>query len=253
MAVTASDIIQDALQMLGIYGVGVTPDSADMQLGLNCLNDMMDSWSNEALTCYTILEQSAPLVPGQQSYTIGTSGGANFPITRPIRILEDPGTAYVQDANGNNYPMDVVPRDKWNLYSNRSALITSDFPTILFYDPQYPLGVINVAPFPTIAYMMFWDSYLQLTDFTNISGTVSLPPGYVLAMKTNLAIALQPYFSESQLSPIIVARALESKGNIKRSNIRENVALYDNEIVSRANVSYSPYTDSVGSSVGSRG
>lgn len=236
--------------MLGVYGVGVTPAASDIQLGLSTLNDMMDSWSNEALTCYTILEQSAPLVPGTQSYTIGPGGAFNM--TRPIKILDAPGTAYVQDSNGNNYEMEVVPRDKWNLYSNRSALITSDFPTILFYDPQFPLGVINVAPFPTIAYTMFWDSYLQLTDFTDVAISVALPPGYVLAMKTNLALALQPYYSEAQLSPIIAARALESKGNIKRSNIRPLDALYDNEIVSRANVSYNPYTDSVGSSVGSR-
>lgn len=245
---TALDIITDAFQMLGVYGIGAPVASQDAQLGLNALNDMVDSWSNESLTCFAIQEQSAPLVPGQQSYTIGPGG--NFNMTRPIRILEGPGTAYVQDANGNNYNMEVVPRDKWNYYSNRSALITSDFPTILFYDPQFPLGIINVAPFPTIAYTMFWDSNLQLTDFTTIAAAVSLPPGYVLAMKTNLAVALKPYYADAQLDPIILARAMESKGNIKRSNIRPVEALYDKEIVSRANVSYNPYTDSVGSSVG---
>jgi hypothetical protein len=247
---TASDIITDAYTMLGVYGTGSAIASADMQLGLSCLNDMLDSWSNESLTTFATLEQSAVLVPGQQSYTIGTGG--QFNMTRPIRILEGPGTAYVQDFNGNNYDMEVVPRDKWNLYSNRSALITSDFPTILFYDNQFPLGIINIAPFPTIAYTMFWDSYLQLVDFANINTAISLPPGYTLALKTNLAVALQPYFDSAQLSQVIITRALESKGNIKRSNIRPTEALYDNEIVSRANVSYSPYTDSVGSSVGSR-
>ncbi len=236
--------------MIGVYAPGETMTDADAERGLTVLNDMLDSWSNESLMCFTILEQSALLVPGVQSYTIGTGGVFNM--TRPIRILEDPGTAYVQDTNGNNYPMEVVPRDKWNLYSNRSALITSDFPTILFYDPQFPLGIINVAPFPTINYMMFWDSYLQLSDMAALSTVLSLPPGYNLALKTNLAVALQPYYSEAQLNPVIVARALESKGNIKRSNIRPVEALYDNEIVSRANVSYNPYTDSVGSSVGSR-
>lgn len=247
---TAQDVIQDTMEMIGVYAPGETMTDADAERGLTVLNDMLDSWSNESLMCFTILEQSALLVPGVQSYTIGTGGVFNM--TRPIRILEDPGTAYVQDTNGNNYPMEVVPRDKWNLYSNRSALITSDFPTILFYDPQFPLGIINVAPFPTINYMMFWDSYLQLSDMAALSTVLSLPPGYNLALKTNLAVALQPYYSEAQLNPVIVARALESKGNIKRSNIRPVEALYDNEIVSRANVSYNPYTDSVGSSVGSR-
>jgi hypothetical protein len=171
-------------------------------------------------------------------------------MTRPIRLIEGPGSAYVQDGNGNNYQMEVVPRDKWNLYANRTNVVTSNFPNILFYDPQFPLGIINVLPFPNAPYTMFWDSYLQLSDFANLQTEVSLPPGYALAIKTNLAVALKPYFDDAQLDPVVLARALESKGNIKRSNMRAVVALYDAEIVSRAGVSYNPYTDSVGSTVG---
>src|SRR5579863_8507426 len=104
--------------MLGVYGTSDTLSSGDAQLGLTTLTDMLDSWSNESLTTFATLEQSFVLVPGQQSYTIGTGGQIN--LTRPIRILEGPGSAYVQDSNGNNYPMEVVPRDKWNQYTNRS-------------------------------------------------------------------------------------------------------------------------------------
>ncbi len=247
---TALDIITGAYGLLGIYGVGSAIASQDAQLGLSVLNDMLDSWSNESLTTFATLEQSFTLVPGVQSYTIGVGGTLNM--TRPIRILEGPGTAYVQDTNGNNYPVEVVPRDKWNMYSNRSMLITSDFPTILFYDNQYPLGIINVAPFPTIAYTMFFDSYLQLADLSSLNTAISLPPGYAKALKTNLAGELHPYFADSQLSPVVIAQAFESKGNIKRSNMRDVTAVFDDAIVSRANVSYNPYTDSVGSSVGSR-
>ena len=238
---TALDIITGAYGLLGIYGVGSAIASQDAQLGLSVLNDMLDSWSNESLTTFATLEQS---------FTLGVGGTLNM--TRPIRILEGPGTAYVQDTNGNNYPVEVVPRDKWNMYSNRSMLITSDFPTILFYDNQYPLGIINVAPFPTIAYTMFFDSYLQLADLSSLNTAISLPPGYAKALKTNLAGELHPYFADSQLSPVVIAQAFESKGNIKRSNMRDVTAVFDDAIVSRANVSYNPYTDSPGSSVGSR-
>lgn len=245
---TALDIITDAYQMLGVYGTSDTLSSGDSTLGLTTLNDMLDSWSNESLTTFATLEQSFTLVPGQQSYTIGAGGQIN--LTRPIRILEGPGSAYVQDSNGNNYPMEVVPRDKWNQYTNRSSLVTSDFPSVLFYDNQYPLGTINVAPFPQTAYTCFFDSYLQLVDLANLTTSISLPPGYVLAMKTNLAVALHPYFTDQPLNPIIVARAMESKGNVKRANSRIITAVFDKEIVSRSQISYNPYTDSVGSSIG---
>jgi hypothetical protein len=245
---TIGSMCLEALQMLGQYDAQTPMTAEDGALALTVCNDMLDSWSNESLTTFTILEQSAVLVPGQQSYTIGQGG--NFNMTRPIRIIEGPGSAYVQDGNGNNYQMEVVPRDKWNLYANRSNIVQSDFPNILFYDPQFPLGVINVLPYPNAAYTMFWDSYLQLSDFANLQTEVTLPPGYALAIKTNLAVALKPYFDDAQLDPIVLARAMESKGNIKRSNMRPVVALYDAEIVSRAGVSYNPYTDTVGSVVG---
>jgi hypothetical protein len=245
----ALDIITDALQMLGVYDPGQPISDADAQTALTVLVDMQDSWSNEGLTCYTILEQSAVLVPGKQSYTIGPGG--DFNMTRPIRLIEGPGSAYIQDANGNNYGMEVVPRNKWNMYGNRSALVTSNFPDVLFYDPKFPLGVINVMPYPNLPYTMFWDSYLQLVDAAALNSAIALPPGYIDALKSNLACYLKPYFADAQLDPLIIARAARSLGNIKRSNMRPLVALYESAIVSRAGLSFNIYTDRQGSSTGS--
>lgn len=248
MTTTARDLITDALLMLGVYDTASPLTDADAEYGLRKLNQLMDMWSNMSLACYAVLEQSAPLVAGQAAYTIGPGG--NFNMVRPLSILTDPGTAYVQDANGNNYPMSVVPRDKWNLYSNRSAIITSNFPNVLFYDPQFPLGVINITPYPNMAYTMFWDSYAQLSEFATLQTALSLPPGYELAIVSNLAVLLKPAFLDGPIDPIIPVTASESLGTIKRMNTRELVAVYDSEIVSRAQVSYNPYTDSVGSVVG---
>ena len=133
-------------------------------------------------------------------------------MTRPLRILEDPGTAYVQDGNGNNYPMQVVPRDKWNTYSNRSNVVTSNFPgNVMFYDPQYPLGVINIIPFPNATYTMFWDSYLQLEEFPSLTTPVTLPPGYNAALRHNLCLELKPFFTSANLSPEILTLAMKSR------------------------------------------
>jgi len=212
---------------------------------LDLLNDLMDMWSNFNLACYAILEQSGLLVPNQSAYTIGPGG--NFNMTRPMKIIGSPGSCYVQDATGNNYDMQVVARDVWNLYTNRTNVVTSNFPNILFYDPQFPLGVINVLPFPNQPYTMFWDSYLQLSDYTSLTQVIQLPPGYKLAMWSNLAVLAKPYFLDGQMDPIIPVIATQSLGAIKRTNTRDNVAQYDAEIVARSNIQYNPYTDSVGS------
>jgi hypothetical protein len=243
-ASTAGQIVTDALLMLGAYESTSPLTDVDMQYGLRTLNRMIDSWSNYSLACYEVREQSAQLVPGQASYTIGPGG--DFNMVRPLSILTDPGTAYVQDGNGNNYLMDVVPRDKWNLFANRSSIVTSNFPNVMFYDPQFPLGIINIIPYPTLAYTMFWDSMLQLSNFSNSSQQLALPEGYELAMVSNLAVLLKPAFLDGPIDPIIPVMASTSLGNIKRTNTRDLFAIYDQEIVSRGDVSYNPYTDSVG-------
>lgn len=243
--VTAGDICSKALQMTGANGGSAIMTDADGQLMLDLLSSLMDMWSNFNLACYAILEQSAPLVPNQSAYTIGPGG--NFNMTRPLKIIGSPGSCYVQDTNGNNYDMQVVARDTWNLYTNRSDLVTSNFPNILFYDPQNPLGIINILPFPTMSYMMFWDSYLQLADYTDLNQQIDLPPGYKLAMLTNLAVLAKPFFLDGAMDPVIPVIASSSLGAIKRTNTRDNVSLYDPEIVARASLSYNIYTDSVGS------
>lgn len=244
--VTAAGLIEDAFQRIQVYAPGEWVQEADLARGLSSLNQLMDQWSNMSLACFAILEQSAPLVVGQAAYQIGI-GAPDFNMIRPLSILTDPGTAYVQDSNGNNYPVEVVPRDRWNLYSNRSSIITSNFPNVLFYDPQYPYGVINLLPYPNIVYTLFWDSNAQLADFASVSAPMSFPPGYEMAISTNLALLLAPYYPTSVVSPLLVKQAMDSLGNIKRTNQRELYALYDQEIVARGSLSYNVYTDSVGS------
>lgn len=239
---TAEGCIQESLEMLGVYAPGETMTAADSSRGLTVLNDMLDSWSNESLSCFAVAQQSLTLVPGQPSYTIGTSGGANVPLTRPIRLRSGPGAAYIQDNNQNIYGVDVITQAQWNLRGSRNT--NSNFPDVLFYDPQFPLGILNFDPIPNIGYTAYFDSFLQLSDFATLTTQVSLPPGYVLAIKANLAVALQPYFATSQLSPIVVARAADSKANIKRSNIRLDPSVYDPEITARAPGIYNIYTDS---------
>lgn len=241
---TALDLISDSLSQARIYAPGETVSAADSSLCLRLLNRMLDSWSNETLTCYAILEQSAPLVVGKTQYSIGTTGVPDINATRPLRIIEGPGAAYLQDGLGNNFPVEVVPQDRWNLIGNR--MVTSQIPDTLFYDPQFPLGLINIFPTPSITYTLFWDSYMQLTQFANLMSVLSLPPGYEDAIVNNLTIRLKPHFKGAQIDPIIIELASQTKAAIKRTNIRPIEAVYDGEIVARGTGTYNIYRDRSG-------
>lgn len=258
MTITALSMIQDALESLGVADPGLPISGADGARGLNVLNQMMDSWSNETLTCFAITQQSTTLVVGKSSYTIGNfTGIGNFVVgtsgigtqidinsTRPLKIIDGPGAAYILDPQNNKYGVDVIPRDKWNMIGNSG--INSNVPDTLFYDPQYPLGVINVYPVPNIAWALYWNSYTQLMEFTNLATVLQLPPGYEEAIVSNLAIRLKPYFQppQMQIDPILVDRAKVSKANVKRTNMRVNEAVFDPEIISRASPTYNIRTDS---------
>ena len=74
---------------------------------------------------------------------------------------------------------------------------------------------------------MFWDSYLQLTQFANLTTALSLPPGYERAIVTNLAVKIAPYFSDAIVSPAVAIEASQTLGDIKRTNIRPILARYD--------------------------
>jgi hypothetical protein len=220
------------------------------------LNDMLDSWSNEALTCFTILQQSAPIVAGKNQYTIGDPsqiyGGEwsnvpppDFLMTRPLRLRLGPGAAYLMDTNNNRYPVDVIQQDRWNLIWNLQST-TSNLPDTLFYDPQVPYGVLNIWPMPNTGGMvLYWDSYAQLGQLRNPSDQLLLPPGYTKAIKDCLAIELWPYFKPDQANvpPLLMTLASKSKGNIKRTNQRENIAFFDRELTAAAPRPYNIYSD----------
>lgn len=241
---TFKDVALDAYQKIGYYAPGETMSDADAELALRVANVMLDSWSNESLTCFAILTQSVALQPTIGAYTIGPGGVVNG--TRPLRLIMGPGAAYTMDTNGNRYGIEVVPEDKWNLVTSNTR-VNANVPIYLWYDPEYPVGTLNFWPVPNINWTAYWTSYLQLTDFASLQGALSFPPGYQKAIQDCLAVEIWPYCFKGEIPPLVVELASKSKGNIKRTNIREVVAVYDAELVSRSNSTYNIYTDSTGS------
>lgn len=232
-----SELFQTSLEELGVYEPGETINAADIARCLQMANDLLDSWSNESLACYAILEESFPLVATKSSYTVGQTGTPDINAVRPLKIVQ----AYMQDFNGNNYGLDIFEQDRWNDLGLRT--VTAQIPSVIFYDPQYPLGVINIFPVPLINYNVFFDSMRQLTEFPDSNTTISFPPGYQRALRTNIAVEVADHYGVTP-SQNLMRKASVSLGNIKRTNIREVIAKYDSEIVSRPNSTYNIYTDS---------
>lgn len=242
---TVRTIIVSAFNELQLYAPGEDIANVDIAKGFQSLNIMLDSWSNESLSTFCILEQSILLTPPTALYTIGP-GGTGIDTSkggqRPLRIIEGPGAAYIQDTNYNNYNVDVITRAEWNMIGNRT--INSNIPNCIFYDPQFPLGQLNVFPEPNIGYTLFFDSYSQLARMPSIDVDIDLPPGYEKALQHNLAIELSSSYPIAKLSAQTVALAREAKANIKRTNSKILLSVYDPELITKATGSYNIYSDS---------
>ena len=237
---TASDILTRSAKALAYLGRTEVLSAGDANDALVCFNALLDSWSNEALMSYVELQRNFPMVAGQQQYTIGTGGNINS--TRPYDVT----SAFIRDNNSNDYPMQIFNQDQWDKIGLKT--ITSQIPDTLFYDSQYPLGIINIFPIPLVNYTVYFNSTTDQVDFTSLTQVLSLPVGYERAFVLNLALEMMsagfPCLLQADGLAQLRANAAEAKGNIKRANIKEVLAEFDPSIVSKSNATYNIYSDS---------
>lgn len=237
---TASDIILSAAQSIGYKGFDEVLSAAEATQGLSVFNALLDSWSSsESLMAYVGVLQSFPLVIGQQTYTIGSGG--DIAQTRPQAILQ----AFVRDTSNLDYALSIIPQDVWNSIGQKD--ITSQIPTTLFYYSSFPLGQINIFPIPLLNYTVFYVSTLDQVDFSLLTTALSMPLGYERAYKLNLALEMMatgwPCLLNAQQLQALTMQAAEAKGNVKRGNIKEVLAQFDDYIVSKSYATYNIYSD----------
>jgi hypothetical protein len=78
MATTANDIVTGSLLNIGAYSLGDPADNNIANLGLNLLNDLLDSLSNDEAFVYTQQETLFNWISGQYQYTVGNPVGGTF-------------------------------------------------------------------------------------------------------------------------------------------------------------------------------
>jgi hypothetical protein len=237
---TATDILTASARALGYLGRGEVLTASDANDAVLAFNRMLDSWSTEFLVSFANVTVNFPLVIGQQTYTIGASGQINA--TRPIDIIQ----AYIRDTNSNDYPINIIPQNQWNNIGTK--YITSQIPDTMFYDSQYPLGIINIFPVPLLTYTVYIDYSINQVDMSTLTQVLSLPVGYERAYVFNLALDMMsmgfPCMLDEKGLARLTANAMEAKGNIKRANMKQVIAQYDPSIVSRSNATYNVFSDS---------
>jgi hypothetical protein len=209
---TASDLIKGSLRDIGAIAAGETPSASEIADGLESLNLLVSSWSNNGFLIYEEKREPFTLSVGVQRYTIGSGG--DFDTSRPMRLK---AASIKQSSNDTEIPVRILNIQEWQDIALKST--QSDLVQAIYYNDAYPLAEIDVYPVPSEANSLILYSEKPLTEFALSSTDVILPQGYFRALRKNLAVEMCPEYGKNP-NPILMQAAIDSKAEISRVNTK---------------------------------
>lgn len=222
---TFADLIQGAFRVLGVLAAEETPTASEQANALVALNDLFDSWSNEELLIYNTNRATFTLTPGHNPHTLGSGG--DFNTTRPLRI--DRASIVLASSPSTELPLTIQSDADWQLTQGK---VNSGIPVFLWVDTEYPLAKLYLNPVPVnadslVLYMWQQPGHVAISDLQT-----SVPPGYVRALRFNLAKELAPEYGVT-MSQEAADIANESKASLKRVNYKPSYLRSDGALLRR--------------------
>jgi hypothetical protein len=197
---SATQIIKDALILVGGLEDDETPTPAQEQYAMRMLNRMCKAWSKKGLKAWVWKEATLTLVVEQQSYTMGVGG--NLVINRPIEIANARRV-----IDGVETQIEIRSRQE---YMNQPSKDSEGKPVYVYFDPQLTQAKLYVWPAPddTDSIKFSYKSYIE--DFDTLADTPYFPSEWLLAIVYNLALLLCPMYEVTGPDKAdIVAMALQ--------------------------------------------
>lgn len=214
MASTAQTLITRAYRLAGAVSSGLNPTTEESDDGLSALNDMLSNWSERNITIPYRNEDLISLVSGKTTYTMGLGGDVNT--DRPLSMQE----AWLTDTGDVSYSFEItmalreysrIANKNWNTRPGRA-----------WYEPTYPLGTLTLDANPDQNYTLHVWSLKQLTEFSSLSSSSTLPAAYDRAIRFNLAVELGGELG-SPMDPRTISIAKSSFEAIRNANLARRV------------------------------
>jgi hypothetical protein len=211
---TAQEMINRSLTLISRLGAGRTPGVSESQAAFGVLNAMLNSWSTNRLTVYSIWSGLYAAVAGTQTYTMGTGSSWNGP--RPTK-LSSASVIVIIGGTSQAFPLEIIDDVQWAALLHRND--ASPIPRFLFNDYAYPVSNISLSPIPVGTPSIELHGYLPLTQFATLTDVVAFPQGYERAITYNLAVELGPLF-ELKVPDAVLLVAKESYENLAQLNAK---------------------------------
>lgn len=213
---TAGELINSALRLIGMLAEGETPSAETSQDALSALNQMIDSWSTERLSVYNTQDQVFTWPTDTITRTLGPTG--DFVGNRPV-LIED--STYFRDPSTNvSFGIKLINQQQYNGIAVKT--VTSTYPQVMWVNMTFPDITMTIYPRPTRALEWHFVSVQELTQPATLATDLYLPPGYLRALKYNLASEIAAEFGVEP-SPTVQRIAMVAKRNIKRINNPDDV------------------------------
>jgi hypothetical protein len=211
---TALDIIKRALRILCVLETGEEPDAAESADCLQQLNWQVQTFANEKLMSWYLLNETFSLTAAKGNYTIGPDATKDFNTSLPISIesafIRTTASGYTTD-----YPLQILANADYQQIFMKN--LQTVYPRYLCFTRSYPYGTIDFWPIPSQAITLSLTQRKQFTQFTGLTSIVCLPPGYKDALAYWLAIKMSPEYGAS-IDAITMKLAEESKAGLKNTN-----------------------------------
>ena len=209
---TAKEIIEAALQDLGIIEAGSSPNFDDLAWCLGKFNRMLNSMSADGINLFYRVSESFAMTSGTASYTIGSS--ATFDTTRP-NVIEQ---AFIR-VDGYDYIVTPRPMDEYWGISDKT---TQGRPYLLYYNTTYPNGTIYLYYVPDSSDDLYIVSQKPLTTYSDEDTSVSIPAEYEDTLITRLAMQIAPRYGIS-VSSELALNAKTAYNNMKARNFANDM------------------------------
>jgi len=219
---TVRDLISGSFRLMA--GDDKTFTAEDYANALSALNGMLQTWTIDGLSVWTINRTVLPLTIGTQAYTLGTGGTLNM--ARPTWI-ENMSVLITTSTPNVELPIQILQDQDWQEIPVKA--VSSTFPTACYPQGDYPLNTLNFWPIPAAACSVVLYTPGPFGAFASISEDFAMPNGYERAARYNLAVEISPEYG-IECSMSVQGIASLSKSQLRARNYQAGRLVCDSAL-----------------------
>jgi hypothetical protein len=190
------------MRLIGAIAASETLETNELNDAFVSLNQMLSSWNTEGASLVGRRFDSVTLTPNNFAYVLSN---------RPVQIV-----AAASAIAGVDSSIELV--DAAGFEAVQEKALSSLYIKKLFCDYQYPQSSIAIWPSPRAAGNIRLWTLATIAQFQTLADVIDLAPGYEMALRYNLAVALLPEYPRSQPDPSLPAQAQNYKASLVQLN-----------------------------------